>query len=364
MTIGAITTHLEAYAPRAYQESYDNTGLLTGSATWEARQALVTLDCTEAVVDEAIREGANLIIAHHPIIFKGVKSLTGRNYVERTLIKAIKHDIAIYAIHTNLDNVAKGVSHRMAAAIGLKNVRILRPLSQSLQKLTTFVPPADTERVLAALHQAGAGRIGNYSACSFRVEGTGTFLPGESAMPTVGQRGQLESVTEHRVEVLFPAAAQHAVMAALRRAHPYEEVAFYIHNLENENQDAGSGVIGELDRETSTLEVLGNLKAAFKTGCVRHTAILKPRVKTIAMCGGAGSFLLPRAIQAGADLFVSADFKYHEFFDADGLITIADIGHYESEQYTKDLLAEVLREKFPTFAVNFSKTITNPISYL
>lgn len=364
MTIGEIIAHLDQFAPPLYQEPYDNSGLLTGSPTWPAHKALIALDCTEPVVEEAIREGANLIIAHHPILFKSLKRLTGKTFVERTLIKAIRHDIAIFAMHTNLDNVRTGVSQRMAQTLGLDQIRVLQPARQTLQKLTTFVPLADTERVLSALHEAGAGQIGKYSACSFRVEGTGTFRPGDSAEPAIGKRGQLEQVNEHRIEVIFPTPARNAVMAALRGAHPYEEVAYYLQTLENENQDVGSGVIGEFEKEMPTSEVLLLLKEKFHAACVRHTAIVKPRVRTLALCGGAGSFLLPRAIQAGADLFISADFKYHEFFDADGQITVADIGHYESEQFTKDLISEVLREKFPTFAVNFSKTITNPISYL
>jgi dinuclear metal center YbgI/SA1388 family protein len=364
MTIGEVIEQLEQWAPLSYQEPYDNAGLLTGSRDSPARKALVTLDCTEPVVDEAIREGANLVIAHHPILFKGLKSITGKTYVERTLIKAIKNDIAIYAIHTNLDNVLTGVSQRMAQVLKLQNVRVLEPKQNTLLKLTTFVPPANTEQVLEALHEAGAGNVGNYRSCSFRVAGTGTFMPTAGTQPYIGSVGQLEHVGENRVEVIFPKNRKNRVLAALQDSHPYEEVAYYLHQLENENQEVGSGVIGELESPMHAKLFLNELKRSFHVGSLRHTAIAKPTVQKVALCGGAGSFLLPRAIQAGADVFISADFKYHEFFDADGQITIADVGHYESEQFTKDLLAEVLREKLPTFAVNFSKTITNPISYL
>jgi hypothetical protein len=243
-------------------------------------------------------------------------------------------------------------------------VRVLQPARQTLQKLTTFVPQQDTASVLAALHAAGAGEIGNYSACSFRVAGTGTFTPNEGAKPTIGSLGKMETVAEDRIELIFAKPRQQEVLRALKAAHPYEEVAYYLHTLENENQEVGSGVVGTLSEPMETMAFLQLVKKAFKTGCVRHTLPTKSLVQQVAVCGGAGSLLVPKAIQVGADVFISADFKYHEFFDAEGRITLADVGHYESEQYTKDLIAEVLREKFPTFAVNFSKTNTNPISYL
>lgn len=364
MKISDITDYLETIAPRSYQESYDNSGLLTGSPSQEVNGVLITLDCTEEVVDEAIASGANLIIAHHPIIFKGLKKLTGQSYVERTVIKAIQHQIAIYAIHTNLDNVHQGVNKKIAERIGLINVKVLHPKHNTLSKLVTFIPVKDTDSVLQAIHQAGAGQIGNYENCSFRVEGTGTFKPNEVAQPAIGETGKQESVNENRVEVIFPAHLESRVLRAMRDSHPYEEVAYYVTVLNNENQEVGSGMIGELEIPVQPLDFLKSLKKKMELSVIRHTGLIDKLVKKVAICGGSGSFLLQRAIQADAQVFISADFKYHEFFDAENRIIIADIGHYESEVFTKDLLGEILIKKFPTFAVNFSRTITNPVRYL
>jgi dinuclear metal center YbgI/SA1388 family protein len=364
LKIRDVIDHLEGIAPRSYQESYDNSGLITGNPNDVVKAVLVTLDCIESVVDEAIAKNCNLIVAHHPIVYKGLKKLTGANYVERTVIKAIRNDIAIYAIHTNLDNVHTGVNRKICEKIGLSNPRILQPKTGLLQKLVTFIPKADTEAVLKALHESGAGQIGNYKNCSFRVEGTGSFKPNESANPRIGTRGQQEYVTEDRIEVIFPAHLERAVIAALKRSHPYEEVAYYITLLTNENQEVGAGMVGELENSLEPMELLKRLKESMDLKVVRHTRLIEKPVKKVAVCGGSGSFLLGDAIRSGAQVFVTSDFKYHEFFDAEDRIIIADIGHYESEVFTKELLQEVLTKKFPTFAINFSTTVTNPISYL
>jgi len=362
-TIKDVTSYLEEIAPRSYQEDYDNSGLLTGLASAEVKGVLVTLDCTEKVVDEAIEKNCNLVVAHHPILFRGIKKLTGNTYVERVLIKAIKHDIAIYAIHTNLDNVITGVNKKIAQKIGLKNIQILKPAKNTLAKLVTFVPTEHIERVAAALHEAGAGNIGNYKNCSFRTTGQGTYMPTGDANPFQGKLNKLEKADEVRIEVIFPKPLESLVLKALRDNHPYEEVAYYLTAVENENQEVGAGVIGELGQAEEPMAFLKRLKRDMNTACIRYTAPVG-QVKKIAVCGGAGSFLLSTAIAKGADLFVSADFKYHEFFDSDSKIMIADIGHYESEQFTKELLEEFLKEKFRTFAIIFSKSETNPISYL
>lgn len=364
ITIGDVVKYLDTLAPPAFQEEYDNSGLITGDAGAAVTSVLVTLDCTEEVVQEAVSLGANLIIAHHPIVFRGLKKITGKNYVERTIIKAIKHDVAIFAIHTNLDNVHTGVNRKIAEQIGLVDLKVLKPKRDTLGKLVTFIPGENADGVLAALHEAGAGNIGNYKNCSFTVEGTGTFMPTGAAQPHIGEQGIQEKVNEVRAELIYPLHLQSKIISALRSAHPYEEVAYYISRLENENQEVGSGMIGELRAAEEPIEFLERLKSSMNTNCVRHTSIVKSKVKRVAVCGGSGSFLLQDAIRAGADVFVSADFKYHEFFDSDGKIIIADIGHYESEQFTRDLISEVLREKFRTFAINFSKTVTNPIRYL
>ena len=364
LKIKDITNYLEEWAPPAYQESYDNAGLLTGNKQDELSGVLISLDMTEEVVDEAISLGCNMLVAHHPIIFRGLKSLTGQNYVERTVLKAIKNDIALYAIHTNLDNIHTGVNRKIAGKIGLKDVEILSKKSGLLQKLTVFVPKENTGELLSALYAAGAGQIGNYDNCSFRVKGTGTFKPNEQANPAIGQQELQEEVEEERVEVIFPAYLSSKVLQAMLEAHPYEEVAHFLHALENQYQEVGSGITGYLPAPVEGKVFLQELKEKMELKCIRHTILPEGTVQKIAICGGAGSFLLPKAIRAGADVFISADFKYHEFFDADGKIVIADIGHYESEVFTKELIYEKIRENFSNIALHFSEKSTNPISYV
>ena len=363
LTVQDVIRYLETIAPPAYQESYDNARLIVGDPTADVRGVLVSLDAVESVVDEAIRRNCNLVVSHHPIVFRGLKSLTGKNYVERTVIKAIKHDIALYAIHTNLDNVQHGVNRRISEKLGLQKLRVLAPKQDTLQKLVTFVPLADTDQVLHALGEAGAGQIGNYKNCSFRTAGTGTFQPTEQATPHLGEAGKQEQVEEQRIEVMYPAHLAGQILAALRQAHPYEEVAYYQQALANENQEVGSGMIGELPEPLSGPNFLTHLKEKMQLSVIRHTRLLDTPVQRVAVCGGAGSFLLPHALRQRADAFVTADYKYHEFFDADGQLVIADIGHYESEVFTKDLLGELLSEKFVNFAVHLSEVTTNPVFY-
>jgi dinuclear metal center YbgI/SA1388 family protein len=359
-----ITASLEQLAPLAYQENYDNAGLLVGDPTVEVARVLVSLDVTEAVVQEAMNRQCELIVAHHPIIFKGLKKLTGASYVERTVMHAIRGNVAIYATHTNLDHVVGGVNSQLASMIGLENTRILSPRRQSLSKLVSFVPLEDTPRVLSALYEAGAGQIGHYKNCSFRSEGTGTFQPDAEANPHIGTALVQEDVKENRIELIFPSHLQHQIIRALRQGHPYEEVAYYVSHLENENQEVGAGMIGNLPQTKPEKDFLLYLKEALQLSCIRHTEFLGREVKTVAVCGGAGRFLLPDAIRQGADVLVTADFKYHEFFDAEQKIIIADIGHYESEVYTKNLISAYLSEKFTNIAVILSSTVTNPVKYL
>jgi len=364
MKIKELTRLLEQYAPPAYAEDYDNVGLLTGHPDTEITGVLCTLDCIESVVEEAIQKKCNLIVAHHPIVFKGLKKITGSNYVERTIIKAIKNDIAIYAIHTNLDNVHQGVNQEIARLLGLKNTRILAPKTNYLVKLAVFVPHDHLLKVQDALFAAGAGHIGNYSDCSFSTEGRGTFKALEGTDPYVGERGQRHTEPEARLEVMLEKPLVQQAIAAMKAVHPYEEVAYDLYPLANAHAGIGSGMLGELEKPLDEKDFLSLVKKTFRCGKVRHTTFTGQPVLRVAVCGGSGSFLLKNAVSSGAQAFVTADFKYHEFFDADGKIIIADIGHYESEQFTKDLLGEVLKEKFTTFAIIFSKTVTNPISYL
>ncbi|WP_428662207.1 Nif3-like dinuclear metal center hexameric protein [Runella sp.] len=358
-----ITHYLEQIAPLSYQESYDNAGLIVGNPQNEVTGVLVTLDSTEAVVDEAIAKGCNLIVAHHPIVFKGLKKLNGKNYVERTVIKAIKNDIAVYAIHTNLDHVMGGVNSMIAERLHLQNVRILSPKSDTLLKLVSFVPTEATQKVLDALYEAGVGAIGNYDHCSFRVNGTGTFRPNEAAQPHIGSAYKDEEVTEDRIEVIFPAYMEGKVLSTLKQAHPYEEVAYYCSTLRNQHQEVGAGTVGELPEPMTNDDFLTYLKEKMDLNVIRHTAFIGDSIRKVAVCGGAGGFLLNNAVQAKADVFVTADYKYHEFFDADGRILICDIGHYESEVYTKELLQRYLSKKFVNFATILSETNTNPVFY-
>jgi dinuclear metal center YbgI/SA1388 family protein len=363
MKIKEITDFLESLAPLSSQESYDNAGLIVGSPKDEVSGVLISLDCIEETVQEAIDKNCNLIISHHPIVFGGLKKLNGKNYVERTVIKAIKNNIALYAIHTNLDNYKLGVNYKMAELLNLKNTKILAPVSNKLMKLSTYVPSGSQEMVLKAMHDAGAGDIGNYSECSFSFEGTGTFLPNENANPSSGQKHVLSKDQEWKIEVILPIHLQHQVISAMKDAHPYEEVAYEIFHLANSNQDEGAGRIGELENEMSEEEFLLVLKKTFNCAIIRHTALRNKSIKKVALCGGAGSFLLKDAKRQKADIFITGDFKYHEFFDAEGEIIIADIGHFESEQFTTNLLGELITKKMPKFAVHLTGINTNPIKY-
>ncbi|MFM2359975.1 MAG: hypothetical protein RLY16_1968 [Bacteroidota bacterium] len=363
MTIGQIIDKLEQFAPPALQESYDNAGLITGKKSGNCSGVLIALDATLAVLEDAHRQGCNLVVAHHPIVFSGLKRLNGANYIEDCIIFAIKHDIAIYAIHTNLDNVIAGVNGKIASILELQEIKILSPKPNQLCKLVSFVPTAFTDSVLNALFSAGAGTIGNYRECSYRHEGIGSFLPESSAQPFVGEKGKRHLEPEDRIEVVVPTPISQTVIAALKEAHPYEEVAFDLIPLQNQHPLIGSGIIGQLAEPISELIFLQQLKDKFGLSIIRHTRLLNKPIQKIAVCGGAGSFLTKTAMAAGADIFITGDMKYHEFFDANDRMIIADIGHFESEQYTIDLLFDILNENFPTFAVLKTRVNTNPVHY-
>lgn len=358
-----IINHLEQIAPLAYQESYDNSGLLVGDATATVTGVLTCLDVTEAVLAEAQAQNCNLIIAHHPLIFQPIKKLTGSSRVARCLIQAIKQDLAIYAIHTNLDNVIQGVNKRLAQCLALQDLAILLPKPDTLSTLTTFVPPSAIEQVLQALHQAGAGRIGNYTHCSFVSTGTGSFKPTAAAYPYIGTPNQVEKVTEHSVEVIFPTHLTHAIIAALKQAHPYEEVAYYIQKLANSHPEVGTGMMGMLPQALPSQAFLQYLKTHLNLTYIRHSAPITRPIQKVAFCGGSGSPLLQEALCQQADAFITAELKYRDFFNAEGHILIADIGHYESEIVTKDLIHDLLSEKFASIAFLRCETITNPVHY-
>ena len=363
-TLNEVASALDMLAPPALQESYDNSGLLIGATGNKITGVLVCIDVTEEIIEEAARKKCNLIVSHHPLIFSPLKRLTGKNYVERSVVKAVEKGIAVYAIHTNLDNVMHGVNQKFAAKLGLTNARILRPMQGRLKKLVTFSPLKVAEKVRQALFDAGAGRIGNYDECSFNMPGTGTFRGSESTNPHVGEKGVQHREQEERIETIFESYLQGRIIEALLSTHPYEEVAYDIYPLDNLHPNIGAGLIGSLKRPLSETAFLKMLKKNMKAGSVRHTRLLGRNVSRIAICGGSGSFLLEDAIRNKADAFVTADFKYHQFFDAEGKIVIADIGHYESEQFTTEIIIDYLNRNFSTFAVHLAETGTNPISYL
>ena len=364
MQLKQITQFLESIAPLSFQESYDNAGLIIGRPENEVFGVLITLDVTEEILDEAISKKLNLVIAHHPIVFSGIKKLNGKNYIERCVEKAIKNDIAIYAAHTNLDSVFGGVNSKICEKLELRNCRILAPTQDYLKKLVTFVPTSHAENVKSALFEAGAGHIGNYDSCSFSIAGTGSFRGNEQTNPFVGKKNQLHQEEEVRIETIFPKHIQTKVISGLLNAHPYEEVAYDIYSLNNEYTQSGIGMIGELETPMDEMLFLQNLKAVFECKVIKYTGLRGKPIQRVAVCGGAGSSYLNYAKAQKADIFISGDFKYHQFFDAEKQIVIADIGHYESEQFTKEVFYELLTKKFPKFAVHLSAISTNPVSYL
>ncbi len=363
MKIKEVMRVLEQWAPAALQEDYDNCGLQTGEPEAEVGEALLTLDCTEQVVAEAVRNNCGLIITHHPLIFKGLKSLTARNGVERTLLAAIRANVAIYAIHTNLDNVMDGVNGEIAARMGLKPLQVLDPKPGQLRKLAVFVPRGHADTVRDALFGAGAGHIGRYDECSFNAQGTGTFRAGEGAEPFIGEPGKRHREEEVRIEVVVPLNAEAGVLAAMRRVHPYEEAAFDLYPLAIDHQGIGSGLVAEWDEPLPEAAFLKRLKLVFGSPAIRHTALLGKPVRRVALCGGSGAFLIGKAMAARVDAYVTGDVKYHEFFLPEGRLLLADIGHYESERFTPNLIQDRLAGILPTFATRLSETGTNPIHF-
>jgi dinuclear metal center YbgI/SA1388 family protein len=363
MIIKEIISALEELAPMQLQEDYDNAGLIIGHAGNEVTGCLVCIDVNEDVVVEAAASNCNLIVSHHPVIFKGIKRLSGLTMTEKIIEKAVKEDIAICSMHTNLDNVYDGVNRKLCEKLGLIDVSILRKADGLLRKLVTFCPVGHADKVRGAIFQAGAGHIGEYDQCSFNAEGLGSFRAGDHANPFVGEKGEIHFEKEVRIETIFPVYRQEKIIQALLEAHPYEEVAYDIYPLDNSYSMAGAGMIGELSEEQDETVFLGRIKEVLGVPCIRHSPLLGKKVKKVAVCGGAGSFLIADAIKRQADFFISADIRYHQFFDAEGKIVIADAGHYETEQFTCIILADYLKKKFATFAVRISETLVNPVNY-
>ncbi|WP_088342263.1 Nif3-like dinuclear metal center hexameric protein [Robiginitalea sediminis] len=363
MTVKEITDLVETLAPPAFAEDFDNTGLLVGRPDTPVRGVLITLDCLEAVVEEAIAKDCNLILSFHPIIFQGLKRLTGATYVERVVARALEKGIAIYSMHTALDNVPGGVNSALCEALGIENPQILIPKKGMIRKLVTYVPHQDREALLNALFQAGAGSLGHYSHCSFRSPGEGSFLPGEAANPAIGQRGTLQKEPEDQLHLTFTADREKAVLQALFTHHPYEEVAYELTTLNNAYNHLGMGMVGTLPEAVAPTAFLQQLKDVLGTPCIRHSALPETPVRRIAVLGGSGAFAIGPAKAAGADVLVTGDVKYHQFFQGEDRLLIADVGHYETEQFTKKCLYDYLSEKIPNFAISLSETKTNPVNY-
>jgi len=364
MTIKNITDYLEELAPLTYAEGFDNVGLLVGDFQKEVTGLLVALDTLEETIDEAIDKNCNLVVSFHPIVFQGLKKFNGSNYVERVVIKAIKNDIAIYATHTALDNSHLGVSAKMAEVIGLVNTKILIPQRDIIKKLTTYVPHKDAKNLREALFRLGAGNIGNYNNCSFNIKGEGTYRGNENSNPTLGEIGKLHVEPETLISVIFEKHLESKILNALFKNHPYEEVAYEVITLDNTHQNIGMGMIGELPNEKKIKPFLDELKGLFGLNMIRHSKIIKNKINKVAVLGGSGAFAIDQAKRAGADIFITADLKYHDFYKSENQIVLADIGHYESEQFTKNLLVDYLTEKFTNFAIILSKNNTNPINYI
>ena len=354
---------MDAMAPFSVQEPYDNSGIQLGHPELELRRGLICLDVTPEVITEAIENECNLIIAHHPLIFKGMKQISGRTDVEQVVIQAIKHDIAIVAMHTNLDNVKQGVNHKLASVLGLTNLKVLDPRRGLLKKLVTFCPTAHADQVRAAIFQAGAGHIGDYDCCSYNIEGKGSFRAGADAKPFVGQLNELHFEPEVRIETIFPAFIERQVLAAMFESHPYEEVAFDIYPLDNAFDKVGSGMTGTFEQPMKEKDFLQHIKEKLKVPVVRHSPFTGKEISKVAVCGGTGSFLLDKAMAAGAQAFVTGDVKYHQFFDPFPNALLVDAGHFETEQFTKELLYEIVNKKFSKFALLISKVLTNPVNY-
>ncbi|NGZ89310.1 Nif3-like dinuclear metal center hexameric protein [Psychroflexus maritimus] len=370
MKVKDVSRIIEELAPLSLAEDFDNVGLLVGKAEAEVNGILITLDCLESVVDEAIKKKCNLILTFHPIIFSGLKKLTGKNYVERVVIKAIQHQINIYAIHTALDNVHKGVNHEICNRIGLKKQQILIPKHKQIKKLVIHVPKSHTSQLQEALFQAGAGTIGNYDECSFSIEGQGSFKGNSDSNPNLGEKGKREIVQEHQLNFTFEPHKQHQILQAMKKAHPYEEVAYEVSTLENTHPQRGMGMLGEFEKPMNELDFLNHLKTSFNLHVIRHSGLLDKPIKRVAVLGGSGAFAINDAINHKADAYVSSDFKYHDFYKSENQILMLDIGHYESEQYTKPLISAYLTKKIINFApalenakVLISEVNTNPVQY-
>ena len=359
-----IATALEMFAPLPLQDGFDNAGLQLGLTDAEVTGVLLCLDVTEKIIEEAVTSGCNLIVSHHPLIFNPIKKITGKNYVERCIIKSIRNDISIYSAHTNMDNAPGGVNYRIAEKLGLKNIRILQPKENALIKFVTYVPIAHAQNVRNALFEAGCGNIGNYDCCSHNTDGIGTFRAMEGCSPFCGSIGNIHNEPETRIETIIPAYLKNKAISAILESHPYEEPAYDIFPLQNNWNTVGSGIIGEVEEATDEIEFLHKIKRTFNAQCVKHTPLRGKKIKNVALCGGAGGSFAGSALSAGADIYITGEVRYHELFDNQDKMITAAIGHYESEQYTSEIFEEIIKEKFPDIPIHKTSILTNPFKYL
>jgi len=364
MKLSELVDHLNQAIPLSLQEGYDNSGIQVGNDGREINSGLLTLDVTEEVVEEAIQRECGIIISHHPLIFNGLKHIDEKTQAGRIIFRAVKSGIAIYSAHTNLDVLKNGVSFRMARTLGLERISVLQPMKDRLLKLVTFIPDAHLEKVREAVFKAGAGITGNYDKCGFTVDGTGSFRAGEGAEPFTGEKGKMHFEKEVRFETILFSHVRDKVLKALLDAHPYEEVAYDIIPLANDNSGIGFGCIGYLSEPLSESDFLKTVSSSLSAKGIRFSKPAGRTIRKVALCGGAGASLLNDAIAAKADAFLTADLKYHSFFDAGDQILLIDCGHYETEKYATGILYDLIIEKFPTFALRFSEINTNPINYL
>lgn len=363
LPLKTLLAGLEQWVPFVWQENYDNAGLILGDPNQQIRKALVCFDVTPEVVDEAVRNEADLILSHHPAIFKGIKRINPASRLGYMLKQSLCHDIAWCALHTNLDNTLSGVNSWLCEHLGLQEVRPLVPLQGIYGKLQVYVPEAYAEKLRQALAEAGCGAGTKYDTCSYTSRGEGRFRAGSQAHPFTGRIGELHCEAECKIECLYPLHKTRQVLDVLRTNHPYEEPAFDLLPLQNEAVEQGAGAIGILPETMQERELLDKLKELTGVHCIRHSGFQGRRIKKIALCGGSGGSFIANACGQKADVYITGDLKYHDFTDTEPGTWLVDIGHFESEKFAMELIFRFIRKNFPNFAVSISEQAKNPVSF-
>lgn len=356
---------MERWAPLALASERDNSGLQIGSGQQRVTKILVTLDLNSNVIDEAHQKKADLIISHHPLLFHALRSVNPDEHIGSIVTSCVKYGIAIYSAHTNLDFTQNGVSTTLALKLGLSRIEPLMKNQRVSKKIVVFVPHDYIDRVRHAMMEAGAGTIGNYTDCSFAAHGIGTFKPTPNATPFIGTIGKLERVNEARLEMLSPSWKLEAVIAAMKRAHPYEEIAYDIYNRVNTEADYGVGAIGTLSHPMKPRQFLTHVADTLRIPSLRYSGNPQQMISVVAVCGGSGSDLLSTAAQHGADAFVTADISYHRFMEKHHSILFIDAGHYETEVPVVPIICKYLKQNLTdsTIEVIKSKTMKNNVQY-